>query len=88
MGVIFTCCPDCGGPIQNRDAASGMPQLCRCAACKTVWVKGDTKRFKFDTDELAKELKGRFEMVTKNSEEERTRQLLEADDDDPRWVRQ
>ncbi len=86
MGILFTCCPDCGGPVQNRDAASGLPQLCRCAACKTVWVKGDTKRFGFDTVDLASELKARHEMVAKDSEEERTRQLIESPGDDPRWA--
>ncbi len=86
MGIIFTCCPDCGGPIQNRDAAQDMPQLCRCAQCKTVWVKGDTMRFHFDHDDLAGHLRRRFYEVAKNTEEERTRQLIESDASDPRWV--
>ncbi len=85
MGIVFTCCPDCGGPVQNRDAAEGLPQLCRCAKCKMVWVKGDTRRFKFDEDNLSEVLQARFMAVHRNSEAERTRQLLEADDNDPRW---
>lgn len=85
MGILFTNCPDCGGPIQNRDAAQGLPQLCRCAQCKTVWVKGDTMRYPFDTEDLAMLLKTRHNDVAKNTEEERTRQLIESDADDPRW---
>ncbi len=86
MGVVFTDCSDCGGSVQNRDAAQGLPQLCRCPKCKTVWVKGDTRRFKFDEDNLPEVLKARFVAVHRNSEAERTRQLLEADDNDPRWM--
>ncbi len=86
MGIIFTDCPDCGGPIQNRDAAQDAPQLCRCKSCKTVWVKGDTKRYPFDTPNLAGVLKERFFSVSKNSEEERVRQLIESDESDPRWA--
>ncbi len=51
-----------------------------------VWVKGDTRRFKFDEDNLSEVLKARFVAVHRNSEAERTRQLLEADENDPRWM--
>ncbi len=87
MGVIFTCCPDCGGSIQTRNVVGSLPELCRCPACKTVWVKGDTKRFKFDEDDLSKLLRDRHEAVVRNTLEERTKQLIESDDDDVRWTR-
>ncbi len=85
MGIVFTNCPDCAGPIQSRDGAGIAPSLCRCVVCKTVWVKGDTKRFKLDMEDLAGLLKKRHDDVAQNSEEARTRQLIESDASDPRW---